>query len=174
MTKREAELRSQVDQLTINGYKLPKSMANLIKSGAWKKPRNKKKLSELVIRKCPFANEIKGLKKLIPDFTLYSLGVMQNESEYLDDWHHPKWENDGVMFLGRKDENIYPGNIETDKVILFADFGLGSDMPFGLDYRENPENPTVILLYWGDKPIEDNRWKKIANSFDEFKSVIWG
>ena len=98
---------------------------------------------------------------------------MKSESEALYKWLHPKWETERVMLLGEKDDRITPGDIDTGKVILFGDFGHGSDTPFGLDFRENPNAPSVILLYWGENCETDNRWKKIANSFEEFEEIIW-
>jgi len=75
--------------------------------------------------------------------------------------------------LEKKDDNIFPGDIDTGKVILFADFGHGSDACFALDFRENENSPIVILEYWGENPETDNRWKKIANSFEEFEQIVW-
>jgi len=171
--KTEEELKSEIDKLTINGYFLPKAIINRVKNDTWKTPKNKDKLEKLIIKYCPFEDEVKYLKEMKNDFFLYSLGLMKIESESLYKWLHPKWKGDRFMLLGKKDEKIYPGDIDTEKIILFGDFGHGSDTPFGLDFRENEESPIVILLYWGKNSETDNRWKKIANSFEEFEQLIW-
>ena len=169
----DKELIIEVDNLEINGFQLPKSVIKRIKNGKWKEPFDKSKLEKLIIEKCPFENEVKILKNMINDFTLFSLRLMKSESEQLVKWLHPKWDEERVMLLGKKDDKIYPGNIEPNKVILFADFGHGSDTCFALDYRENNNSPIVILEYWGENSKTDNRWKKIADSFEEFEQIIW-
>jgi hypothetical protein len=88
-------------------------------------------------------------------------------------WLNPKYDEDRIMILGKKDDKVFPGIIDVYKTILFADFGWGSDTPFALDYSNDENNPSVILLYWGNDPIKDNRWKKITNSFEEFEKIIW-
>lgn len=169
----EEELIARIDELEINGYSLPKRLIDLIKNNKWKVPDNKSNLENLVVENCPFKGEIGFLKEMINNFSLFSLDLMKSESEYLIKWLDPKWDKDRVMLFGKKDNAIYPGYIEYDKVILFADFGYGSDTCFALDFRENEESPIVILEYWGDNPQTDNRWKKVANSFEEFEQIIW-
>ena len=173
--KAEEDLKKDIEQLKINGFHLPKSIITRIKTDAWKEPLSSKRLQKLVLEKFPFEdeNEIEALKEMINHFTLYSLGLMKNESECLYKWLHPKWDKERAMLLGKKDDNIFPGDIDIEKVILFADFGHGSDTPIGLDFRDNEKKPSVILLYWGEDCNKDNRWKKIANSFEEFEQIIW-
>lgn len=169
----EEELRLGIDELKINGFYLPNAIIKRFKNDTWKVPVEKRRLEDLIKRECPFSDEVLPIKGMIKDFTLYSLGLMKNESEVLYHWLLPKWKTERIMFLGKKDNRIQPGNIDTGKVILFGDLGLGSDTPFGLDYRDDPNNPSVILLYWGENCQTDNRWKKIANSFEEFEKIIW-
>lgn len=169
----EDDLISHIDSLKINGYKLPESLIKRIKNDLWKVPKDKRNLKELIIEKSPFEEGTRWLDQMINDFILYPIVGMKGETEYLVNWLDPKWEKERAMLLGVKDEKIYPGNIEPDKVILFADFGLGSDTSFGLDYREDKLNPIVVLEYWGKNPETDNRWKKIANTYAEFEERIW-
>ena len=171
--KIEAALKKNIKRRKINGFCLPESMIKRYKNGTWEKPKSIKKLEELIIEKCPFENEIKELQELVNDFTLYSFDLMKSESECLHKWLHPRWEKERVMLLGRKDDNIFPGDIDVEKVIFFADFGHGSDTPIALDFREDKKQPSVILLYWGADCNNDNRWKKIANSFEEFEQIVW-
>ena len=169
----EEDLKRNIDNLKIIGFKLPEGILNRIKEDNWKVPKDKKNLKELIIENAPFEEGKNWSNSFVNNLYLYQLRTMVTESEHLVNWLHPKWKKDRIVYLGKKDKNVYPGNIEPNKVILFADFGLGSDTAFGLDYREDKDNPIVILEYWGKNPETDNRWKKIANSFDEFEKRIW-
>lgn len=171
--KAQEELKNGIDKLKINGYQLPQSVINRFKNKTWKEPINNENFKKTVIENCPFQEEVKQLNFMIDDFSLFSLELMKCESEYLKHWLDPEWEKDRVLFLGKKDQKNYPGNIEHDKVILFADFGHGSDTCFALDYKDNNMCPSVILLYRGKDPYEETRWKKIATSFEEFEKIIW-
>ena len=135
--KTETELKSRIDNLKINGYHLPKSMINRIKNDKWKIPSNLKYLKNLIITNCPIEIEKKLLNQMIDNFSLFSLVLMKSESENLVKWLDSKWGKDRVTFFEKKDNQIYPGDIEHDKVILIADFGHGSDTCIALDYKEN-------------------------------------
>jgi hypothetical protein len=60
--------------------------------------------------------------------------------------------------------------ISPELSIVIADFGLGSDSPILLDYRQDRSNPTVIRLQWR-KP-QPNVWMRCANGFDEFADIL--
>lgn len=170
---KEKKLKKNIDTLKINGHKLPKALINRFKNDTWIKPISANGLEELILKKCPFENEINPLKDMMDDFTLYTLSTMKNESEHLSRWLHTKWDSERTMFLGKKDDSIPPGDIDAKGTILFADFGIGNDTPIALDFRNDTETPSVVMLYWGEDCNEDNRWKKIANSFEEFEKIIW-
>lgn len=162
------------DDLKINGLSLPKSMVNRIKNGLWKAPKDKSILEKIVLAYCSSSEQKALMKTMIPDLSLFSTTLMDTESNNLQYWLlDPELKELKIMFLGKKDPQVSPGYIIPNKTILFADFGRGSDTCFALDYRKNSTNPSVILLYWGKKPEEDNRWRKIANSFEEFDELIW-
>ncbi len=54
--------------------------------------------------------------------------------------------------------------------ILIGDFGLGSDSPTVLDYRQSGSAPSVTRLRWR-KP-EPNVWICCAETFDEFADML--
>jgi hypothetical protein len=56
--------------------------------------------------------------------------------------------------------------------ILIGDFGLGSDSPILLDYRENRDNPVVIRLQWRKDMGQPNIWVRCADGFDEFAKAL--
>jgi hypothetical protein len=157
----------------IKNLPLPKSMVEKFETHNWKKPLDFDKLEELILRKNPFQLDSKILKEQSKNFELYDLKLITSESHALKNWKNPNNKDLQIMYLGKNDKIHFPGSIITEKTILFADFGIGSDTPFALDYHENLTKPSVILLYWGENPETDNRWIKVADSFDEFEKFIW-
>jgi hypothetical protein len=60
--------------------------------------------------------------------------------------------------------------INPDLTILIGDFGLGSDAPIALDYRERGDEPRVIRLRWAS---EGNHWIQVAPTFAAFAAQLW-
>ena len=56
-------------------------------------------------------------------------------------------------------------------VIEIGDFGLGSDAPILLDYRDNLSVPRVIRLLWPGDGVP-NRWVIMAPDFHAFIKVL--
>jgi hypothetical protein len=66
-----------------------------------------------------------------------------------------------------------PGGIDLDRAIIIGDFGIGSDAPIALDYREDATNPRVIRLrYNEDCPPLAGRWVLLAPDFPSFVSAL--
>lgn len=62
-----------------------------------------------------------------------------------------------------------PAGIDHDLAVEIADFGLGSDAPIALDFREDATNPRVIRLsYSGDR----SRWVILAPDFASFVEAL--
>jgi hypothetical protein len=62
-----------------------------------------------------------------------------------------------------------PGGIDYDLAIIIGDFGLGSDAPIALDFREDATNPRVIRLsYSGGR----SRWISLAPDFASFVEAL--
>lgn len=62
--------------------------------------------------------------------------------------------------------------ISPELSVLIGDFGLGSDAPILLDYREDRSNPVVIRLKWRKSPGHSNVWVRCATTFDEFADML--
>jgi hypothetical protein len=63
--------------------------------------------------------------------------------------------------------------IDLDRAILIGDFGLGSDAPIALDYREDVANPRVIRLrYREDCPPLIGKWVVMAPDFASFVELL--
>jgi hypothetical protein len=68
-------------------------------------------------------------------------------------------------------EMAAPRGIDFDLALDIGDFGLGSDAPILLDYRENATDPRVIRLRWpGDGKA--NEWVIMAQDFATFVSIL--
>jgi hypothetical protein len=154
----------------VGDLKLPKGIIERFENNTWQKPSSFDKLEQLILEKNPFELEAENLKKEVKDFELYQLGLIQSETKYLKEWEDTDAH---IMFLGKEDPINSPGCILPEKSLFFADFGIGSDTPFALDYSENLIAPSVLLIYWGENANVDNRWIKIANSFQEFEKAVW-
>jgi hypothetical protein len=61
-------------------------------------------------------------------------------------------------------------DIDPERTLVIADFGLGSDTAVALDYRGEPA-PTVIRLQWR-LPDAPNRWVPVAPTFDAFWAML--
>ncbi len=64
-----------------------------------------------------------------------------------------------------------PSGIEFDLAIDIGDFGIGSDSPILLDYRQNLEIPRVIRLQWSSDGSA-NRWVPTAEDFPSFVRAL--
>jgi hypothetical protein len=60
--------------------------------------------------------------------------------------------------------------ISPELSVILGDFGLGSDAPILLDYRDDRSTPSVICLKWR-KP-EPNVWVRCADCFDQFVDML--
>jgi hypothetical protein len=65
-------------------------------------------------------------------------------------------------------EQAAPWGLDHSLAAAIGDFGLGSDAPIVLDYRQRISSPSVLRLQWG---AEGNYWTTVADSFDEFAEV---
>ena len=67
-------------------------------------------------------------------------------------------------------EILAPEGIDRELAIVIGDFGLGSDAPIVLDYREGSPPPRVLRLrWWPDAP---NEWVEVAPSFEAFVALL--
>jgi hypothetical protein len=132
-------------------WQLPLRIGQLIESGFW--PRDAKiamqqNLKSLVTTEAlhRFAPEEYKLYLIPPPF----LTVRQLVNHGEDFWYR---------------EEAHPNGISFDHAVVIGDFGLGSDAPIILDYRENIEVPLVKRLKWGNS-FPENRWIMAAPDFD--------
>jgi len=56
------------------------------------------------------------------------------------------------------------------KAVDIGDFGIGSDSPILLDYRDNEKDPSVIYLDYSNAPI--THWVKCADNFRQFMKIL--
>ncbi len=66
--------------------------------------------------------------------------------------------------------------LDPDRALIIGDFGLGSDTPILLDYRQG-DDPGVLRLAWppsveGDSPPGSITWVVLADSFEDFATRL--
>lgn len=61
-------------------------------------------------------------------------------------------------------------DIDPERTLIIADFGIGADAALALDYRHADE-PSVIRLVW-TKRGAPNRWVEVAPTFDDFWAMV--
>jgi hypothetical protein len=61
--------------------------------------------------------------------------------------------------------------IEPERALIIGDFGMGSDAPIILDYRNADSDPPVLRLRWSEGR-DNNAWVRCAASFDEFADML--
>jgi hypothetical protein len=141
---------------TVGSLLIPKRLLALIDSGFWPRTSGEERqqiLHPLVTRESIllFAPEEERIYFVKPPFHTIEKRVNGKENEF--------WSKFGA-----------PEGVSPELSISIGDFGLGSDSPILLDYRQDRSNPAVIRLKWR-KP-ESNVWVLCANSFDEFADML--
>jgi hypothetical protein len=61
-------------------------------------------------------------------------------------------------------------DVDPERCLVIADFGLGSDNPIVLDFADQP--PSVRTLRWPVDRTGRSTWVTIAATFDEFVSEL--
>ena len=152
--------------MKINGNSLPTKLMSLVEDGLWGKLPEKRDYLETI-----YSGPVNSLKTL----ELYGLNLMKLETEGLIEHCAPSYEysDSFKIFLGELDEEYEPGDIEFSRAIVIGDLGIGSDAPIALDYRQDKNNPSVVILHWfrSEDKIK-TRWLRIADSFDEFWQAV--
>jgi hypothetical protein len=145
-----------VSTRVINGMPLPRDLIALVEAGRWKQPADLSGFDRLF----PALAETKSFLK----FTLYSLDYMQFENRH--------WLNQtDPMFLGTRDHENPPGDIDPSLSLLVGDLGFGLEQPIALDYRLSIDEPRVLTLNWWDGGRE-SRWVVIARSVRTFADLV--
>jgi hypothetical protein len=63
--------------------------------------------------------------------------------------------------------------IDPSRALALGDFGLGSDSPIALDYREDAVNPSVMYLRSSyNERGKQTSWVRCADSFDDFVTIL--
>jgi hypothetical protein len=128
----------------VGGLSLPRRLITLIDAGFWPGFVSKERVHL-------FAPEEDEVYLFKPPFCTVAQRVSSDTVDF--------WSEFGAL------EQITP-----ELCIDIADFGLGSDSPIVLNYRESLENPSVLRLHWR-KP-QPNVWVRCADTFDSFADML--
>jgi hypothetical protein len=135
---------------------LPMELTRLIERGLW--PRDSKEALSQNVR--PWISE-SSVRRFAPEESkvyLYPPPFCTVRVE-MESPKHSFWA----------DPRSAVQEINPDLTMIIGDFGLGSDAPIALDYRQQVDEPRVIRLRWAP---EGNHWVEAAPTFAEFAAHL--
>lgn len=141
--------------MPIDSLPLPAALIELMARGSW--PSNRQEsVRQNIVRFIP-CDLVKQLADDETEVHLYPppfLSVYQEAASSNSDF----WKECGAL-----------DDIQTEKAIMIADFGPGTDSPIILYYRIQGNEPEVWRLKWVEPCLgPSNRWQPMASSFSEF------
>ena len=157
------------DFAMVGHLQLPKRLLRLIETGRWPRTHEeelRQNIQPLFSKESirSFAPDQDRIYFVRPPFSTVASRIASGETF---------WSKFGAL------EQISP-----EMSIIIGDFGLGSDSPIVLDYRQNAENPAVIRLklnpIYGDPSASgrpnllgwSNSWLRCADSFDALADLL--
>jgi hypothetical protein len=134
---------------------VPRLLEDMLATGRWPRDHSESLLQNLKSRAAPeliqrLAPEESHLYLYPPPF--HTVRELNKTNAF---WTWPQAAPDGIDF---------------DLALEIGDFGLGSDAPILLDYREDNVNPSVIRLRW--RAGVPNEWVVMAPDFQTFVEVL--
>jgi len=151
-------------EMFVEGLPVPHRLVTLINRGLW--PKTEKEALRQNIRSFVpkeriqlFAPEEDRIFLVWPPFRTVS--KIRSNAERRGGGEEKFWSSSAA-----------PEGLSPALSVFIGDFGLGSDSPILLDYREDRFNPTVIRLQWRKGLDLPNIWVRCADSFDEFADML--
>jgi hypothetical protein len=144
--------------MLVDGLTVPKRLVALIESGLW--PRTS-------------AEELQqNIKSLVPKERIQLFAPEERKIYLVKPPFHTV-----ARLKTRGEEKFWstfaaPEGISSEVSVVIGDFGLGSDSPILLDYRQDLASPAVIRLQLRKAHGDSNVWVRCANSFDEFTDML--
>ena len=131
---------------------IPRELTPLINSGFWPRDGNE-------------ANK-QNSESLVPESIIR--GFAPEESKIY--FEPPPFATVANLMKGQgrifwADPHAAIQEIDPELTLIIGDFGIGSDAPLALDYRQDLYEPRVIRLRWAEN---GNHWVEIAPNFADF------
>jgi hypothetical protein len=157
------------DFTKVGNLMLPKRLLKLIESGRWPRTRQE----ELHQNNCSFVSKERIHSFAPEEDRIYFVSPPFSTVATFISHEHKFWEELGAL------EQIAP-----ELSVLIGDFGLGSDSPILLDYRDDISSPSVIRLKLNPllgrvmpncrKELRGwaNLWLRCADTFDAFADML--
>jgi len=137
---------------------IPSSLIELIENGVW-----------------PNSLESQRKQRLNPKIAKEDVKKISPEDDCIELMRHPFHTIQDEVDGGNEFWTTYlsnVGEIEYDKALIIADFGLGSDSPIILYYKESI-SPTVMYLKWsGNGKNISHSWVQTHSSFEKFAADV--
>lgn len=135
---------------------IPRELTLLIDSGYW--PRDGNEAGE------------QNVNSLVPEAIVRGFAPEENQIFfYPPPFFTVANRMNGVELNFWVDPRTAIHEIDPAFTLIIGDFGLGSDAPLALDYREQLDEPKVIYLRWAQ---DGNHWVEIAPNFADFVRQI--
>jgi hypothetical protein len=135
---------------------VPRLLEDLLAAGRW--PRN---AAEAIAQNLKSLVAPERVRSLAPEESMIYLLPPPFLTVRKRSKHEPYWTSPLAD----------PGGIDFDLALVIADFGLGSDAPILLDYREDAADPRVIRLRWPGSG-SPNQWVVMAPDFQTFVEAL--
>ncbi|VTR96267.1 Putative integron gene cassette protein OS=uncultured bacterium GN=ORF1 PE=4 SV=1 [Gemmata massiliana] len=143
--------------MIVGGLAIPALLLEALETGRW--PRTADEVNR------------QNLKSLVPEERIQALAP--GESSIC--LYPPPFATVAMSLVGEGANFYYRfgalDQLVPEAAIDIGDFGLGSDAPIFLDYRESPNNPRVIRLCWSEGG-RSNTWKVMAPDFPSFMKAL--
>jgi len=139
----------------VDDLKIPDEIIKLIDIGWWPSKENASKQYE----KCLIDKE--------------NVKLIDKESDEIIFQHPPFYRLDREVDFNPRfwlSKQASLKEINPFKAVDIADFGMGSDSPILLDYRENENNPSVMFLNYTNGL--ESHWVKCADNFQHFMDIL--
>jgi hypothetical protein len=141
----------------VEGFPIPDALLRLLVAGVWPKTEedvNRQHLHSLAKREriATLAPEESEIVLLQPPFR--TVRWLMEHGEQFWSW-----------------EQAAPSGLDPAFAIPIGDFGLGSDAPIVLDYRNDQTCPRVLRLRYGATHA-DNRWVQMATTFEALADAL--
>ncbi|MEV8284335.1 hypothetical protein [Streptomyces niveus] len=122
------------------GMALPTCLVESVKDRSWPN-----------LASSPRVEVVFGHAPVRPSF--HSISGMNGMTKW---WREELDEETLQCYFGTSEESTVPGCISRMETVMIGN--LGPDLPFALDYRESPGEPSVVFLGEGDS------WQRVADN----------
>ncbi len=140
----ESPQRAPVREIRINDLLLPSALVRAIETHRWRRP------TALALQRV-FREKPSGA------VFLDLAGMLERNATWRSETN--------PAYFGHADDRSPPGDIDPRCSLVIGE--IGTELPFALDYRGNPDAPSVVYLHSGG-----DRWITVARRVEDLLSRL--